>query len=327
MKNAIGTGGVSLLKESKQKSRRVRNAALILLLALICVGGVELAFCRHFAPEHYQQITAPVRQGLEEAAGVCRSAYLQAARLWRSCRDYAVQTARRWAEARAERRRQAELEAAIELASQASAEPVPLSALPEIPQGSAAITDMVEKDGRQILTGGLADVVYFNQGEEPWASQPYGRDHIGGYGCGPTAMARAVACLTDIETAPATMAQWAAEQGYWASKSGSYLSIVEGTARAYGLEAAPLEQRTPEALRDALLSGKMLVALMGPGHFTNNGHFILLRGVTLSGTVLVADPNSTDRSLCEWDPQLILDELSSNHASGGPLWTVCLPQE
>ena len=172
MKNAIGTGGVSLLKESKQKSRRVRNAALILLLALICVGGVELAFCRHFAPEHYQQITAPVRQGLEEAAGVCRSAYLQAARLWRSCRDYAVQTARRWAEARAERRRQAELEAAIELASQASAEPVPLSALPEIPQGSAAITDMVEKDGRQILTGGLADVVYFNQGEEPWASQP-----------------------------------------------------------------------------------------------------------------------------------------------------------
>ena len=94
----------------------------------------------------------------------------------------------------------------------------------------------------------------------------------------------------------------------------------------YGLEAAPLEERTPETLRDALLSGKLVVALMGPGHFTNNGHFILLRGVTLSGTVLVADPNSTERSLCEWEPQLILDELSSNHASGGPLWTVSVPQ-
>ena len=34
----------------------------------------------------------------------------------------------------------------------------------------------------------------------------------GGYGCGPTAMAMAVASLTDIETDPATMAQWAAEQ-------------------------------------------------------------------------------------------------------------------
>lgn len=101
---------------------------------------------------------------------------------------------------------------------------------------------------------------------------------------------------------------------------------MEGTAQAYGLEAEPLKEQTPEALRDALLSGKMLVALMGPGHFTNNGHFILLRGVTLSGTILVADPNSQERSLCEWDPQLILDELSSNRASGGPLWTVCLPK-
>ncbi len=315
-----------MLKEPKQKSSRTRNIVLVLLLALLCVGGAELAFCRYFAPDHYQQITAPVRQGLESAADACRSVYLQAAQAWRSCRDYAVQAAKRWAEARAERRRLAELQAAIELASQTAADPVPLSALPEIPPGSAAITDIMEKDGRQILTGGLTDVVYFNQSEEPWASQPYGRDHIGGYGCGPTAMAMAVASMTDCQTDPALMAQWAAEQGYWASKSGSYLSIVEGTARAYGLEAAPLEERTPETLRDALLSGKLVVALMGPGHFTNNGHFILLRGVTLSGTVLVADPNSTERSLCEWEPQLILDELSSNHASGGPLWTVSVPQ-
>ena len=313
------------MKESKQKSRRVRNAALILLLALICVGGVELAFCRHFAPEHYQQITAPVRQGLEEAAGVCRSAYLQAARLWRSCRDYAVQTARRWAEARAERRRQAELEAAIELASQASAEPVPLSALPEIPQGSAAITDMVEKDGRQILTGGLADVVYFNQGEEPWASQPYGRDHIGGYGCGPTAMAMAVASMTDTETDPAQMAAWAVDHGYWARRSGSYHSIVQGIAEDFGLEATAFTGRTPDELRRALHSKDMLVALMGKGHFTTGGHFILIRGMTLSGDVLVADPNSLERSLQTWDPQLILDELSSARDHGAPLWLLSAP--
>ena len=64
------------------------------------------------------------------------------------------------------------------------------------------------------------------------------------------------------------------------------------------------------------------MALMGPGHFTNRGHFILLRGVTLDGSILVADPASPERSLTTWDPELIVDELSSSRDSGGPLWVL-----
>ena len=70
----------------------------------------------------------------------------------------------------------------------------------------------------------------------------------------------------------------------------------------------------------------MLVALMGKGHFTTGGHFILIRGVTLSGDVLVADPNSLERSLQTWDPQLILDELSSARDHGAPLWILSAPR-
>ena len=77
---------------------------------------------------------------------------------------------------------------------------------------------------------------------------------------------------------------------------------------------------TADELRRDLASGHMFVALMGKGHFTNRGHFILLRGVTLEGKVLVADPNSRERSLAAWDPQLILDELSASRTSGAPLW-------
>ena len=69
----------------------------------------------------------------------------------------------------------------------------------------------------------------------------------------------------------------------------------------------------------------MLVSLMGKGNFTTGGHFILIRGMTLSGDVLVADPNSLERSLQTWDPQLILDELSSARNSGAPLWAVSVP--
>ena len=135
-----------------------------------------------------------------------------------------------------------------------------------------------------------------------------------------------VASMTDTQTDPALMSQWAADQGYWARRSGSYLSIVEGTAQAHGLQAESFPGRTPDELLEELLSGKVLVALMGPGHFTNRGHFILLRGVTLSGQVLVADPNSAERSLSVWDPQLILDELSKSTNNGAPLWSIAQPE-
>ena len=71
----------------------------------------------------------------------------------------------------------------------------------------------------------------------------------------------------------------------------------------------------------------MLVALVGPGHFTGGGHFIVLRGVTLTGKLLVADPVSDERSLMEWDPQLILDELSASRNNGAPLWVISPPTE
>ena len=64
---------------------------------------------------------------------------------------------------------------------------------------------------------------------------------------------------------------------------------------------------------------------MGPGHFTNGGHFIVLRGVTLDGSILVADPASSDRSLTTWELDLILEELSASRHSGGPLWAVSAP--
>ena len=64
---------------------------------------------------------------------------------------------------------------------------------------------------------------------------------------------------------------------------------------------------------------------MGPGHFTGKGHFILLHGVTLSGGILVADPNSRENSLAVWDQQVIVDELSNSRHDGAPLWLLTQP--
>ena len=48
--------------------------------------------------------------------------------------------------------------------------------------------------GSVTFTDGITPVVYYNQVDERYANKPYGTDHIGGYGCGPTAMSTLVVC-------------------------------------------------------------------------------------------------------------------------------------
>ena len=57
------------MKPRKGSGHWGRNIALVVLLAVLCVGGTELAACRHFAPEVYEQITAPVRAAASAVAG------------------------------------------------------------------------------------------------------------------------------------------------------------------------------------------------------------------------------------------------------------------
>ena len=64
----------------------------------------------------------------------------------------------------------------------------------------------------------------------------------------------------------------------------------------------------------------LAVALVGPGHFTDSGHFILLHGAVPTGEVLVADPNSRKNSLALWDPQIILDEAKASSGDGVCIW-------
>ena len=223
--------------EREPKRHTKRTVVLLILLALVCVGGVELAVCRVAAPELFHTLTAPVISFVRQAVGTGRQLVSQAAG--------AVEA---WIPEPTPSEPPVD-----QLASDPTIDEVP-------PAEDPAITEFVERDGQE------------------------------------------------------------SEQGYCAPGSGSYLGIVEGTAAAYGLEIREEAVPTAEELCQALASGHIYVALMTKGHFTNSGHFILLRGVTLEGEVLVADPNSRERSLAAWDPQLILDELSPSRSGGAPLW-------
>lgn len=185
----------------------------------------------------------------------------------------------------------------------------------------ATSTNTITALGDVRFTDGETEVIYFNQLDERYANQPYGTDHIGGYGCGPTSMAIVVSSLTGKTVDPAQMARWAYEHGYWCSKSGSYHTLIPGAAQAWGLSVEGCTASEPQRILDALADGKLVVALMTTGHFTKSGHFIVLRGVQ-DEKILVADPASYRRSQKAWDLSIILNEASRRAGAGGPFWII-----
>lgn len=177
--------------------------------------------------------------------------------------------------------------------------------------------------GDLVFTDGITEVVYYNQKDIKWGDLSYGKsDIIAESGCGPTALAIVVSSLTDTEINPKEMADWAYENGYCIPNGGSFHSLIPEGAEHYGLSVTGARASEGQKIIDALSSGKLVVAIMGKGTFTTTGHFIVLRGVTAAGKILVADPFSINYSNREWDLSLILNEASKRAGSGGPFWLI-----
>ena len=185
--------------------------------------------------------------------------------------------------------------------------------------------DYVDGSGQSYTGVVFADrgreVVYYNQLDERWADVMYGTSStIGQGGCGPTAMAIVISTLTGEAHDPVEMAQWSVENGYRCEGNGSYHMLIPSAAAAYGLSCE--KNLTAQGIVDALSSGKLVVAIMSKGHFTKRGHFIVLRGMTSEGKILVADPASYGRSQQEWDLFVIMEESNKAAGAGGPYWAI-----
>lgn len=176
--------------------------------------------------------------------------------------------------------------------------------------------------GNIVFTDMSTLAVYFNQTDSRWGNEKYGKsDTIGTHGCGPTALAIAVSTLTDRYVDPLEMSDWAAENGYCCEGSGSYHTLMKTGAEQWGVCVTPIGCDAKK-LTDALKDGKIVVAIMSKGHFTSSGHFIVLRGITADGKILVADPASIKRSEQEWPLGIITNEARRSAAAGGPFWVM-----
>jgi hypothetical protein len=189
--------------------------------------------------------------------------------------------------------------------------------------------DYLSSDGMDFsgvdFTDGATTVHYYSQLDSRWKSSPYGKQGtIGSSGCGPTALAMAVSSLSGQIVDPVQIATWAYQNGYKCEGSGSYHSLIPEGAKHFGLTVDYASKNEPQKIVDALASGKLIIAIMSKGHFTKGGHFIVLRGVTSNGKILVADPASKSRSEKEWDLSIFLNEARKGAAAGGPFWILSL---
>ena len=124
--------------------------------------------------------------------------------------------------------------------------------------------------------------VYYNQEDSKWAEIPYDTEEstIGTSGCGVTAMAMVLSTLKDSTIDPVELANYSMENGYCEgyTKRQFFSDIIN--EEKYRLELTRVLGEETEVLKDLLSDGKhMAIAIMKPGHFTKEGHYVVIYGI------------------------------------------------
>lgn len=142
-------------------------------------------------------------------------------------------------------------------------------------------------------------VPLFMQFDERWGYTEYGFTVGGISGCGPTCLSMVAYYLTgDTEYTPAYMMQFATEDGHVGENGGTQWTLFSRGAKNLGfkVEELPLLENT---LVKRLEQGIPVVISVGPGDFTQNGHYVVLVGYK-DGKIKVNDPFSKANSEKEY---------------------------
>ena len=176
-----------------------------------------------------------------------------------------------------------------------------------------------------MLDTGCGPMLYFHQGDLRWGDYLYGgEDPMNKYGCGPTAVSMIINSFSDTPASPITLADWSLENGGYALHSGSYHSLIPNSLTAHGFQVETVTDRSYDHVASLLSSGHILIALMGKGTLTQNGHFVLFTKLLDNGQVRIADPASYENCTQDWDLTQLLSELKKVYDNGAPLWSVSL---
>ena len=138
------------------------------------------------------------------------------------------------------------------------------------------------------------------QWDERWGYESYNENFLALSGCGPTCLSMVDIYLTGhTEHDPLWMARYAEEHGYNEVGNGTKWALFSEGASALGLRAEGVTL-SYEFFSETLSSGTPVICIMGPGDFTEHGHYIVLTGIDAEGNITVNDPNSCANSERTW---------------------------
>lgn len=135
---------------------------------------------------------------------------------------------------------------------------------------------------------GMQIPLYY-QYQEPWRSVKFGGGTVSSSGCSVTSMAMVFSYLRGKTITPPDLIAWT-ENRYYVHPAGQSWAIFPDTANQWNIQCNNLGNSITAAMA-ALADGKPVIARCGSGTFTKQGHFIVLRGITEDGQILVNDPN------------------------------------
>lgn len=140
--------------------------------------------------------------------------------------------------------------------------------------------------------------ISFLQYDTQWGDIPYtscsnSRQTIGNSGCGPTAMAMVIHYYADETITPIETAKYAVENGYRTYNSGTAHGFFGSMAKKYDIEYLDTYSSAEAFEWMKTKTDPLIICSMGPGLWTNNGHFILVWNIDEYNNVDINDPGST----------------------------------
>lgn len=172
--------------------------------------------------------------------------------------------------------------------------------------------------GSSVAVDGLSsEIPLFHQWDERWGNNSYGSgETIATSGCGPTSAAMIITGLQgkmdgldtngDDIVDPGEAASYSLAHGYRVQGQGTAWGLFADIGHKAGLSVREYSKSQYQQVYNELKKGNPVIASMGPGHFTQGGHFIVLVGLTEDGKIKVNDPNKQECSDTPWDFESII---------------------
>lgn len=175
----------------------------------------------------------------------------------------------------------------------------------------ATLTKEEQAEARYFYEQGF---VFYRQNWSVLDQKEYGNEGFGLCGCGPTCIAAIISNLAGVPVDPEEMRVYGLSVGSWLPSGGTTYGFLIETAKKYGIKTTQIYASDKDALFAALKDeNKLVLATMGPGDFTLGAHFMLFRGITDDGKILISDSYSYEYSTMEWDYDDLYAQLKTGY--------------